>query len=54
MCRPRSRPIAEISVAEFVATGRPSIRTFQTFVVGKMPQVRAPGIVGERPRPETV
>ncbi len=46
MCSPRSSPIAEIIVAEFEATGRPSIRTFQTLFAGKMPHAGAPGTVG--------
>ena len=46
MCRPRSRPIVAISVAELAATGRPSMRMFQTLVVGKIGQTGAPGTVG--------
>ena len=46
MCRPRSSPIVVISVAEFEATARPSIRVFQTFVPGKTGQPGAPGSVG--------
>ena len=49
MCRPRSRPIVLIRVAESAATGRPSIRTFQTLVAGKTGQFGAPGRVGAPP-----
>jgi hypothetical protein len=46
MCRPLPAPIVAIKVAEFAATGRPSIRTFQTLSIGKMEQFGAPGSVG--------
>ena len=46
MCRPRSSPMAPIIVAEFAATARPSIGTFQTLSAGKIGQAGAPGTVG--------
>src|SRR5260221_9446559 len=46
MWSPRSRPIELIKVAESAATGRLSIRTFQTLVAGKTVQLDAPGRVG--------
>jgi hypothetical protein len=46
MCRPVSRPIAAIIVAEFDATGRSSIRMFHTFVPGKTEHPDAPGSDG--------
>jgi hypothetical protein len=46
MCRPVSRPTAAIIVAEFAATGRSSIRMFQTFVPGNTVQPDAPGSAG--------
>src|SRR3954451_16301378 len=49
MCRPRSSPIAPIIVAESAATARPSIRAFQTFVVGKIGHKGASGTVGAAP-----
>ena len=50
MCSPRSRPIAPIIVAEFEATERPSMRTFQTLPAGKIGQAGAPARVGDASR----
>ena len=49
MCRPRSRPIAPIIVAESAATARPSTGMFQTLSAGKIGQAGAPGTVGAPP-----
>ena len=49
MCSPAFRPIDEIIVAEFEATSRWSIRTFQTLSAGKTGQSELPGRVGAAP-----
>src|SRR5512140_2236811 len=49
MWRPRVRPMDEMRAAESGATGRPSIRVFQTFVASKTGQSGAPGSVGATP-----
>ena len=49
MCRPRSRPIVAIKVAESPAFGRASIRWFHTFDAGKTGQPGAPGSDGAPP-----
>ena len=51
MCSPAFRPIDEIIVAEFEATARPSMRTFQTLSAGKTEQSGMPGSVGAPPEP---
>ena len=43
MWNDRDAPIDAMSVALSVATGRASIRTFQTLSAGKMAQPGAPG-----------
>ncbi len=49
MCRPRSRPIVAIKVAESPAFGRASMRWFHTFEAGKTGQPGAPGSDGAPP-----
>src|SRR5262245_7908552 len=48
MWRPVSSPMDPIIEAEFAATVRPSMRTFQTLLAGKIGHRGAPGTTGER------